>query len=628
MDLQNNNFSSISANLTNAVKSRPDLFVWLHGNKVLCKNWKDDMIRRLCKGHHELFLPESMGENNTYSPTCDPLTCTTGEEPIPAVFYSQGLCRCAMPIILGYRLKSPSFSFFTPNIRGYEQWIAKGISVSPDQVYVDSFIKEPGPRFATILKIFPQTGGGRIFNESEVLRIFALFSGWKLPANDFYGPQELMLFNYTLYQSDLNALDSNRWSWRIVTAILTSGVLSTAAIVAAIVCIVMRNRSNARSSRPTKTLGKSGSTQRLLKVKGMKAFTLKELAKATKSFSKAMEVGQGGYGKVYRGVLGDGKVVAIKRAKEGSRQGAEEFYTELELLSRVHHRNLVCLVGYCVEEDEQMLVYEYMPNGTLKDCLSAGNRPYKEVSLDFATRLRIASGAARGLQYLHAEASPPIFHRDIKASNILLDARYNAKVADFGLSKLAPTPEMEGSALGHVSTVVKGTPGYLDPEYFLTHKLTDKSDVYSFGVVLMELLTGMQPIANGKNIVREVKHAYDNGTLLNVVDPRMGAYPVDALAPLGRLAVDCCKDDTRERPSMTHVVRDLDTIRQSVPWSDSVIMSDADSESLSSSKGYPTRSEASSHKTSSSSKKNPYISFDEETSDIFSQNLQRYLDPR
>jgi serine/threonine protein kinase len=150
----------------------------------------------------------------------------------------------------------------------------------------------------------------------------------------------------------------------------------------------------------------------------------------------------------------------------------------------------------------QMLVYEYMPNGTLRDNLSAKAKE----GLSFAMRLRIALGSSRGILYLHTEADPPIFHRDIKASNILLDSKFVAKVADFGLSRLAPLPETEGSAPGYVSTVVKGTPGYLDPEYFLTHKLTDKSDVYSLGVVFLELLTGMQPISHGKNLVREVNY--------------------------------------------------------------------------------------------------------------------------
>eukprot|EP00253_Pinus_taeda_P023016 PITA_23016 len=210
----------------------------------------------------------------------------------------------------------------------------------------------------------------------------------------------------------------------------------------------------------------------------------------------------------------------------------------------------------------QMLVYEYMENGTLHDHLSGR---LQSKPLDFALRLRIALGSARGIMYLHNEANPPIFHRDIKASNILLDDKFNARVADFGLSKLASLPEMEGSAPDHVSTVVKGTPGYLDPEYFLTHQLTDKSDVYSFGVVLLQLLTGMQPISNGKNIVREVNLAYKSGMMLSMIDKRMGSYPSECLEPFARLALRCCQDETNARPSIAEVVHELEKIFRLMP---------------------------------------------------------------
>jgi serine/threonine protein kinase len=292
-------------------------------------------------------------------------------------------------------------------------------------------------------------------------------------------------------------------------------------------------------------------------IKGVKGYTFAELAKATNDFSADHELGQGGYGKVYKGVLPGGVMVAIKRAQEGSMQGSAQFYTEIELLSRVHHRNLVSLLGYCNDRGEQMLVYEFMVGGTLRDHLIP-----TEI-LDFGRRLHIALGTARGILYLHTEADPPIFHRDIKASNILLDDRYNAKVADFGLSKLAPIPDLNGATQDHVSTVVKGTPGYLDPEYFLTQKLTDKTDVYSFGVVLLEIVTGMFPIAYGKNIVREVKRAVDQGEYMSIADPQMGAPPPkQALEPLLTLALACCQNESDARPRMVDIVRELEDIRR------------------------------------------------------------------
>jgi serine/threonine protein kinase len=161
---------------------------------------------------------------------------------------------------------------------------------------------------------------------------------------------------------------------------------------------------------------------------------------------------------------------------------------------------------------------------------------------------------------LHTEANPPIFHRDIKASNILLDNRKVAKVADFGLSRLAPVPDIEGDTPGHVSTVVKGTPGYMDPEYFLTHKLTDKSDVYSFGVVLLELITGMHAISKGKNIVREAHQRSLSGQALSMIDPHISQYPPEALESFMDLALTCCRDMPEARPTMADLVRDLEEL--------------------------------------------------------------------
>ncbi|WVY93625.1 hypothetical protein V8G54_032713 [Vigna mungo] len=343
-----------------------------------------------------------------------------------------------------------------------------------------------------------------------------------------------------------------------------------------------------------------------IKIDGVRAFTYGELSSATNNFSISAQVGQGGYGKVYKGTLSDGTVVAIKRAQEGSLQGEKEFLTEISLLSRLHHRNLVSLIGYCDEEGEQMLVYEFMSNGTLRDHLSA-----KE-PLTFAMRLKIALGAAKGLMYLHTEADPPIFHRDVKASNILLDSKFSAKVADFGLSRLAPVPDMEGVVPGHVSTVVKGTPGYLDPEYFLTHKLTDKSDVYSLGVVFLELLTGMHPISHGKNIVREVNIAYQSGVIFSIIDGRMGSYPSEHVEKFLTLALKCSEDEPEARPRMTEVVRELENIWSTMPESDT-----KKAEFMSSDSG-KTDIHSIPSSSSASAMKTPFVSGDVSGSDLVS----------
>ncbi|KAF7149308.1 hypothetical protein RHSIM_Rhsim03G0241300 [Rhododendron simsii] len=221
----------------------------------------------------------------------------------------------------------------------------------------------------------------------------------------------------------------------------------------------------------------------------MSTFTYEELAMATDGFSKANLIGQGGFGHVHKGVLPSGKEVAVKQLKAGSGQGECEFQAEVEIISRVHHRHLVTLVGYCITGSHRMLVYDFVPNNTLAFHLHGKGRP----NMDWPTRLKIALGAAKGLAYLHEDCHPKIIHRDIKGTNILLDSNFEAKVADFGLAKFSPDADT------HISTRVMGTFGYLAPEYASSGKLTDKSDVFSFGVMLLELITGRQPFDDSKS---------------------------------------------------------------------------------------------------------------------------------
>ncbi|KAJ7557095.1 hypothetical protein O6H91_05G111300 [Diphasiastrum complanatum] len=214
-------------------------------------------------------------------------------------------------------------------------------------------------------------------------------------------------------------------------------------------------------------------------------FEMDEIKKATKNFSGSSIIGAGGFGNVYKGILENGTVIAVKRFKNCSPSGDPAFVHEVDMISSVRHRNLVPLVGWCVgssplEGHQRIIVFEYMPNGSLQEYISGKFHP----GLDWPTRQKIAIGTARGIAYLHHGAQPAIIHRDIKPSNILLDANFNARVSDFGLARFAP----EG--VTHMSTGVAGTRGYIAPEYFMYGQLTEKSDVYSFGIVLLELLTG------------------------------------------------------------------------------------------------------------------------------------------
>ncbi|XP_031251475.1 probable leucine-rich repeat receptor-like protein kinase At5g49770 [Pistacia vera] len=293
-------------------------------------------------------------------------------------------------------------------------------------------------------------------------------------------------------------------------------------------------------------------------INGVRCFPFEELKKCTNNFSNTKILGSGGYGQVYKGRLETGLIVAIKRAMQGSLQGRNEFKSEVELLSRVHHKNVVSLVGFCYEQGEQMLVYEFIQNGTLKDSLSGK----LGIQLSWIGRLRIALDSARGLAYLHELANPTIIHRDIKSNNILLDDSFNAKVADFGLSKT-----LGGSENNEILTDVKGTPGYLDPEYFRTRQLTKKSDVYSFGVVMAELITGRSPIQRGSYIVSELKMAMDRTknlyNLHEMLDPAIsGNTTLSGLENFVDLAMMCVEDLGANRPTMSEVVKEIENILQ------------------------------------------------------------------
>ncbi|KAM6587248.1 hypothetical protein CsatA_009853 [Cannabis sativa] len=557
LDLSNNSLSALLEDIN------PQKNVTLRlVNNPICNNATIQNIGQFCKLDAE--QNEIAEEPKDPKKSCDVQACPLDDfyEFVP----SSSDCYCAAPIRIGYRLKSPSFSYFRPYSSEFQVYLTSALKLKVSQLSIDSFFWEEGPRLQMYLKLFPlfNDSQSHTFNKSELHRIREQFTSWNFPRTDFFGPYELL--NFTLLGPYEDELFISKHSAGISKGILAAIILGAIACIVTISAIVsfLTMRHAKYHQAP---LRRRSSSMASMKIDGVKPFTFKEMASATENFNFSAQVGRGGYGKVYKGVLADNTFVAIKRAEEGSLQGQKEFLTEIELLSRLHHRNLVSLLGYCDEEDEQMLVYEFMPNGTLRDWLSAKAKG----TLNFSMRLRVAMGSAKGILYLHTEADPPIFHRDIKASNILLDSNFTAKVADFGLSRLAPMLDSEGTVPEYVSTVVKGTPGYLDPEYFLTHKLTDKSDVYSLGVVFLELLTGMHPISHGKNIVREVLTAHQSGTMFSVIDSNMGSYPSACIERFAALALSCCHDQTEKRPSMLEVVRELEDILQIMPESDTTV---------------------------------------------------------
>ncbi|KAL5714134.1 non-specific serine/threonine protein kinase [Ranunculus cassubicifolius] len=285
-------------------------------------------------------------------------------------------------------------------------------------------------------------------------------------------------------------------------------------------------------------------------------YTLRELEDSTNQFSDENVIGEGGYGIVYRGILKDNSMVAVKNLLNNRGQAEREFKVEVEAIGRVRHKNLVRLLGYCAEGAHRMLVYEYVDNGNLEQWIHGDVGPYSPLTWEI--RMNIILGTAKGLTYLHEGLEPKVVHRDVKSSNILLDRQWNSKVSDFGLAKLL------GSESSYVTTRVMGTFGYVAPEYASTGMLNERSDVYSFGILIMEIISGRNPVDYNRppgevNLVEWLKTMVANRNAEGVLDPKIVEKPqTRALKRALLVALKCVDPDSQKRPKMGHVIHMLE----------------------------------------------------------------------
>ncbi|XP_019154648.1 PREDICTED: probable LRR receptor-like protein kinase At1g51890 [Ipomoea nil] len=340
-----------------------------------------------------------------------------------------------------------------------------------------------------------------------------------------------------------NNCDEKKPSKKFVIPVVTS-VIPTFILLTALLLFWRRKRKT-KQGRLAETIDKK---DEFLKSKN-RSFTYSEILKITRNFERVL--GKGGFGTVYHGCLEDIQV-AVKILSQSSIQGYREFQTEAELLTRVHHRYLTSLVGYCYEDEHKALVYEYMANGNLRDSLLEKSSHV----LSWIERLQIAMDAAQGLDYLHNGCKPPIIHRDVKTTNILLNGKLQAKLSDFGLSRVFIVDD--GS---YVSTRVVGTLGYLDPEYYESHRLTEKSDVYNFGIVILELISGRPVIVvndEKPHILQWVSVFLETGDIKKIIDPRLNEeFEVNCVWKALELAMACASPIPIRRPNMDYVVMEL-----------------------------------------------------------------------
>ncbi|XP_012076933.2 receptor-like serine/threonine-protein kinase ALE2 isoform X1 [Jatropha curcas] len=550
--------------------------------------------------HIQALPPPPPNEDCAATVCMDPYTNTPPGSP----------CGCVLPMQVGLRLSVALYTFF-PLVSELAQEIAAGVFMKQSQVRImgaNAASQQP-EKTIVLIDLVPL---GERFDNTTAFLTYQRF--WHkqvvIKASDF-GDYEVLYVRYPglppsppSAPSDISIIDDGPYSGSNARKIKPLGVdvqkrqqkdglsggmiaiIALSASVALVLCSavawVLLVRHRGRMSQPTRTLqplppsiAKPSGTTGSLVGSGIsstslsfgssiapyagsaKTFNTSDIERATNNFSASRILGEGGFGRVYSGILEDGTKVAVKVLKRDDHQGGREFLAEVEMLSRLHHRNLVKLIGICIEDRARCLVYELMPNGSVESHLHGTDK--ESAPLDWDARIKIALGAARGLAYLHEDSSPRVIHRDFKSSNILLEHDFTPKVSDFGLARTAMDEENR-----HISTRVMGTFGYVAPEYAMTGHLLVKSDVYSYGVVLLELLTGRKPVDMSQPPGQENLVAWARPLLTSkdgletIIDPCLGPdVPFDSVAKVAAIASMCVQPEVSHRPFMGEVVQAL-----------------------------------------------------------------------
>ncbi|GAU46007.1 hypothetical protein TSUD_401290 [Trifolium subterraneum] len=518
-------------------------------------------------------------------------------------------CMCIWPMRVGLRLSVPLYTFF-PLVSELASEIATGVFMKPSQVRImgANTATDLPDKTDALVDLVPL--GETFDNTTAFIASERFWHKQVVIKNSYFGDYEVLYVSYPglppsppLPPSSVNMIDGGPYSnngnnGRTIKPLgvdiqkkqhksgLSKGIIAIIALSAflaivlcsAVVLALSKFRDRVPESQPTSTprvfppsLVKapgtagpsvaSASTSFRSSIAAYagsaKTFSMNEIEKATDNFHPSRILGEGGFGLVYSGNLEDGSKVAFKVLKREDHHGDREFLSEVEMLSRLHHRNLVKLIGICTELSFRCLVYELIPNGSVESHLHGVDR--EKSPLDWSTRIKIALGAARGLAYLHEDSSPHVIHRDFKSSNILLENDFTPKVSDFGLARTAADEDNR-----HISTRVMGTFGYVAPEYAMTGHLLVKSDVYSYGVVLLELLTGRKPVDFSQPPGQENLVAWARPLLTSregleaLIDPSLGPnVPFDSVAKVAAIASMCVQPEVSDRPFMGEVVQAL-----------------------------------------------------------------------